>query len=145
MSVADLSHVRRECVGVRVVGFEPTASRHSDARSHQAPHAQRVKTLGEDAGTGPDGRNSIEVATTSRQNRQGRGSAQPVYTPDQATAETLENASYLVPPVPPLPGCNQDPVPEKPTPAQRRDTQQNSPCDPHSNPLPAIYHPVLGQ
>ena len=70
-----------------------------------------------------------------------RGSAHPVYTPDQATAETLENTSYLVPPAPPLPGCKQDPIPEKPTPAQHRNTQQNSLCDPHSNPLPAIYHP----
>jgi hypothetical protein len=64
-----------------------------------------------------------------------------VYTPDQATAETLENTSHLVLPAPPLPGCKQDPIPEKPTPAQHRNTQQNSPCDPHSNPLPAIYHP----
>jgi hypothetical protein len=55
-------------------------------------------------------------------------------------AETLENTAYLVPPAPPLPGCNQDPIPEKPTPAQHRNTQQNSLCDPHSNPLPAIYH-----
>ena len=70
-----------------------------------------------------------------------RGSAHPVYTPDQATAETLENTSYLVPPAPPLPGCKQDPITEKPTPGQHRDTQQNSLCDPHSNPLPAIYHP----
>jgi hypothetical protein len=65
----------------------------------------------------------------------------PVYPPDQATAETLENTSYLAPPVQPLPGCKQDPIPEKPTPAQHRNTQQNSPCDPHRNPLPAIYHP----
>jgi hypothetical protein len=64
-----------------------------------------------------------------------------VYTPDQATAETLENTSHLVLPAPPLPGCKQDPIPEKPTPAQHRNTHQNSPCDPHSNPLPAIYHP----
>lgn len=49
--------------------------------------------------------------------------------------------SRLVPPAPPLPDCKQDPIPEKPTPAQHRNTQQNSPCDPHSNPLPAIYHP----
>ena len=66
-----------------------------------------------------------------------------VYTPDQATAETLENTSHLVLPAPPLPGCKQDPIPEKPTPAQHRNTQQNSPCDPHSNPLPAIYHPYI--
>jgi hypothetical protein len=45
-----------------------------------------------------------------------------------------------MPPTPPLPGCKQDPIPEKPTPAQHRNTQQNSPYDPHSNPLPAIYH-----
>ena len=32
-------------------------------------------------------------------------------------------------------------MPEKPTPAQHRNQQQNSLCDPHSNPLPAIYHP----
>ena len=70
-----------------------------------------------------------------------RGSADPVYTPDQATAETLENTSYLVPPAPPLPGCKQDPIPEKPTPAQHRNTQQNSPYAPHSNPLSAIHHP----
>jgi hypothetical protein len=66
-----------------------------------------------------------------------------VYTPDQATAETLENTSHLVLPAPPLPGCKQDPIPEKPTPAQHRNTQQNSLCDPHSNPLPAIYHPYI--
>jgi mutator family transposase len=58
----------------------------------------------------------------------------------QATAETLENPSYLVPPTPPLLGCDPDPVPESPTPPQHCNTQQNSLC-PHSNPLPAIYHP----
>jgi hypothetical protein len=65
-----------------------------------------------------------------------------VYTPDQATAETLENTSYLVPPAPPLPGCKQDPIPEKPTPGQHRDTQQNSLCDPHSNPPASDLPPV---
>jgi len=53
---------------------------------------------------------------------------------------TLENTRYLVPPAPPLPGCKRDPIPEKPSPGQHRNTQQNS-LYPHSNPLPAIYHP----
>jgi hypothetical protein len=56
-------------------------------------------------------------------------------------ATTVCPALDLVPPAPPLPGCKPDPIPEKPTPAQHRNTQQNSPCAPHSNPLPAIYHP----
>lgn len=46
-----------------------------------------------------------------------------------------------MPPAPPLLGCKPDPIPEKPTPAQHRNTEQNSLCAPHSNPLSAIYHP----
>jgi hypothetical protein len=65
--------------------------------------------------------------------------AHPAYTPDQAEAETLGNTSYLVPPAPPLLGGKQDPITEKPSPGQHRNTQQHSPCTPHSYPLSAIY------
>ena len=50
--------------------------------------------------------------------------------------------SYLVPPAPPLPGRKQDPVPEKPAPAQHRNTQQNSLYDPHSNPPASDLPPI---
>lgn len=44
-----------------------------------------------------------------------------------------------MPPAPPLLGGKQNPIPEKPSPGQHRNTQQNSLCAPHSNPLSAIY------